>query len=104
MLKSTNHFKVKNPKVLKLVIEDAVDEFNTRLVFKKRNIILPGMINSNYTNKYQFNKVPVGEIAYVIAYLKKGEGYLVAYSQVTLGYIQFIIRFCFTIVVSLQDG
>ena len=84
-------FNVKNPKVLKLVIEDAIDEFNTRLVFKKRNIILPGMINSNYTNKYQFNKVPVGEVAYVIAYLKKGDGYLVAYSQVTLGYIKSIV-------------
>ena len=84
-------FNVKNPKVLKLVIEDAVDEFNTRLVFKKRNIILPGMINSNYTNKYQFNKVPVGEIAFVIAYLKKDDGYLVAYSQVTLGHIKSIV-------------
>lgn len=84
-------FNVKNPKVLKLVIEDAVDEFNTRLVFKKHNIILPGMINSNYTNKYQFNKVPVGEIAFVIAYLRKDDGYLVAYSQVTLGHIKSIV-------------
>ena len=49
------------------------------------------MINSNYTNKYQFNKVPVGEIAFVIAYLKKDDGYLVAYSQVTLGYIKSIV-------------
>ena len=84
-------FNFKNPKVLNLVIEDAIDEFNTRLVFKKRNIILPGLINSNYTNKYQFTKVPVGEIAFVIAYLKKDDGYLVAYSQVTLGYIKSIV-------------
>ena len=84
-------FNVRNPSVLKLIIEDAVDEYNARLVFKKRNVILPGLLNSNYTNKYQFNKVPVGEVANVIAYLKKGDGYLVAYSQVTLGYVKSIV-------------
>ena len=82
---------VRNPCVLKLTIEDGMDEFNARLVFKKRNVIVPGMTNSNYTNQYQFNKVPVGETAYVVAYLKKGDGYLVAYSQVTLGYIKSIV-------------
>lgn len=84
-------FNVRNPSVLKLIIEDAVDEYNARLVFKKRNVILPGLLNSNYTNKYQFNKVPVGEVANVIAYLKKGDGYLVAQSQVTLGYVKSIV-------------
>ncbi len=82
---------VRNPCVLKLTVEGAIDEFNARLVFKKRNVIVPGMANSNYTNQYQFNKVPVGETAYVVAYLKKGDGYLVAYSQVTLGYIKSIV-------------
>jgi hypothetical protein len=82
---------IRNPCVLKLVVAEAIDEYNTRLVFKKRNVIVPGMANSNYTNQYQFNKVPVGESAYVVAYLKKGDGYLVAYSQVTLGYIKSIV-------------
>lgn len=81
---------VRNPCVLKLVLDDALDEFNTRLVFKARNAIVPGLANSNYTNQYQFDNIPVGETAYVVAYLKKGDGYLVAYSQVTLGYIKSI--------------
>jgi len=81
---------VRNACVLKLIVDDALEEFNTRLVFKKRNVIVPGMANSNYTNQYQFNKVPVGESAFVVAFLKRGDGYLVAYSQVTLGYIKSI--------------
>ncbi len=81
---------VRNPSVLKLVLYNTREEFTTRLVLKKRNVIVPGMLNSNYTNQYHFNKVPVGEPAYVFAFLKKGNGFLVAYSEVTLGYIKSI--------------
>jgi|TARA_B110000261_G_C13000259_1_gene323922 hypothetical protein len=48
------------------------------------------MLNSNYRNQYQFNKVPVGEPACFFDFLKKGNVFLVAYSQVTLGYIKSI--------------
>jgi hypothetical protein len=53
----------------------------------KRNVVVAGLVNSNYFNKYKFSKVPAGEPAFVIAYKESGDGYYVAYSQVTLGYI-----------------
>lgn len=78
---------VRNPCELEVLLADVTDEFTVRLALSKRNVVVPGLINSNYLNKYKFSKVPAGEPAFVIAYKERGDGYYVAYSQVTLGYI-----------------
>lgn len=81
---------VRRPCDLKLTLEGEIDEFNVRLVFEKRNVVVPGLASSNFTNEYKFSRVPSGEAGYVLAYKKTNGGYQVAYSQVTLGYIQSI--------------
>lgn len=81
---------VRRPCDLKLTLEGEIEEFNVRLVFEKRNVVVPGLASSNFTNEYKFSRVPSGEAGYVLAYKKTNGGYQVAYSQVTLGYIQSI--------------
>ena len=79
---------VDQPSDLNLVLEDASEEFTVRLALTRRNAIIPGLSNSNSNNQYKFSKVPSGESGYVIAYRESGNGYKVAYSQVTLGFIK----------------
>lgn len=81
---------VDKPSELKVVLEGVSDEFTTRMVLTKRNAVIPGLASSNYVNQYKFQKVPGGESAHVIAYKEQGDGYLLAYSQVTLGFIKSI--------------
>lgn len=81
---------VRNPCSLKLILDGVNEEYNVRLVFKSRNAVVPGLSNSNYTNQYKFSKVPVGETAYVVAYKKDVNGFSIAYTQVTLGFIKSI--------------
>ena len=79
---------VDKPSDLGVVLEGASDEFTVRLALSRRNAIVPGLANSNSINQYKFSKVPSGESGHVIAYKESGSGYLVAYSQVTLGFIK----------------
>lgn len=81
---------VRSPCDLKLVLDGVNEEYNVRLVFKSRNAVVPGLANSNYTNQYQFSKVPTGETAYVVAYKEDKDGFSIAYTQVTLGFIKSI--------------
>lgn len=79
---------VDKPSDLDLVLDDVTEEFTVRLALSRRNAIVPGLTNSNAINQYKFSRVPSGESAHVIAYKESGSGYLVAYSQVTLGFIK----------------
>lgn len=81
---------VNKPSELKVVLDGATEEFTTRMVLNNRNAVIPGLASSNYINQYKFQKVPSGESAFVIAYKEQGDGYLVAYSQVTIGFIKSI--------------
>lgn len=79
---------VDKPSDLNVVLDGVLEEFTVRLALSKRNAIVPGLSNSNSINQYKFSKVPSGESGHVIAYKESGDGYLVAYSQVTLGFIK----------------
>ena len=79
---------VKNPSELKVILDEAVEEFTVRLALDKRNAVIPGLSNSNYVNHYKLTKIPSGESGHVIAYRETEGGYMVAYSQVTIGFIK----------------
>ncbi len=81
---------VDKPSELDVVLDDVNQDFTVRLVLSRKNAILPGLANSNSINQYKFSKIPSGESGYVLAYRESGEGYLLAYSQVTIGFIKSI--------------
>tara|TARA_B100000683_G_scaffold158289_2_gene152780 strand:+ start:16579 stop:17826 length:1248 start_codon:yes stop_codon:yes gene_type:complete len=81
---------VKNPSDLDIVLEGVNEEFTVRMALNRRNAIVPGLLNSNYSNQYKFSKIPSGESGHVIAYKSVEGGYMVAYSQVTIGFIKSV--------------
>ncbi len=81
---------VDKPSELDVVLDDVKQDFTVRLVLSRKNAILPGLANSNSINQYKFSKIPSGESGYILAYRESGEGYLLAYSKVTIGFIKSI--------------
>ena len=57
---------------------------------QNKNAIIPGLANSNSINHYKFSKIPSGQLAYLLAYRNSGTGYMLAYSQVTIGFMKSI--------------
>tara|TARA_Y100000589_G_scaffold315797_1_gene339712 strand:- start:339 stop:1589 length:1251 start_codon:yes stop_codon:yes gene_type:complete len=78
------------PSDLDVILDNTSEDFTVRLVLSRKNAILPGLANSNSINHYKFSKVPSGESGYVLAYRESAKGYMVAYSQVTVGFIKSI--------------
>jgi hypothetical protein len=81
---------VERPSELDVILDDVNNEYTVRLVLNKRNAIIPGLANSNFVNFYKFSKIPSGQSAYLLAYRESGKGYMLAHSQVTIGFIKSI--------------
>ena len=81
---------VRAPSNLNVILDDVSQEYTVRLVLNRKNAIIPGLANSNSINHYKFSKIPSGQLAYLLAYRNSGTGYMLAYSQVTIGFMKSI--------------
>jgi len=81
---------VEIPSDLDVILDGVNNEYTVRLVLSRKNAIIPGLANSNSINKYKFSKIPSGQLAYLLAYREFGKGYMLAHSQVTIGFIRSI--------------
>jgi hypothetical protein len=78
------------PSDLDVVLDNINNEYTVRLVLHNKNAIVPGLASSNSVNFYKFSKIPSGQLGYLLAYRESGEGYMLAHSQVMIGFIKSI--------------